>query len=65
MKLLQDKIVCTRTLSLVKKGLVVGYLDPKTKRITKSDIGTPLCLLAGYSSQQQQQQQQQQQPLIG
>lgn len=41
MKLLQDKIVCTRTLDLVRKALVVGYLDPKTKRITKSDIGTP------------------------
>jgi len=41
MKLLQNKIVCTRTLDLVKMALVVGYLDPETKRITKSDIGTP------------------------
>lgn len=41
MKLLQDKIVCTRTLELIKKALEVGYLDPKTKRITKTDIGTP------------------------
>ena len=41
MKLLKEKIVCDRTLELIRKALVVGYLDPKTKRITKTDIGTP------------------------
>lgn len=41
MKLLKNKIVCERILELLKKALTVGYLDPKTKRITKSKIGTP------------------------
>ena len=41
MKLLKQKITCDRTLELLRKALIVGYLDPKTKRITKTDIGTP------------------------
>lgn len=42
MKILKRKIVCDRTLELIRKALIVGYLDPKTKRITKTKIGTPL-----------------------
>lgn len=41
MKLLRRKIKCDRTLELIKKALIVGYLDPKTKRTTKTNIGTP------------------------
>lgn len=41
MKLLKEKIICDRTLELLKKALVVGYLDPKNNRITKTKIGTP------------------------
>jgi len=41
MKLLQKKIVCERTLELIRKALLVGYLDPKSKRITRTKIGTP------------------------
>lgn len=41
MNLLRQKIVCDRTLELIKKALIVGYLDPKTKKITKTNIGTP------------------------
>lgn len=39
--LLKQKIICDRTLELVKKALIVGYLDPKSKKITKTNIGTP------------------------
>lgn len=41
MELLRKHIVCERTLELVRKALVVGYLNPKTKRITRTKIGTP------------------------
>jgi group II intron reverse transcriptase/maturase len=41
MKLMREKITCERLLELVRKALIVGYLDPKTKRITKTNIGTP------------------------
>ena len=41
MELLRKHIVCERTLELVRKALVVGYLNPKTKRITRTKVGTP------------------------
>lgn len=41
MNLLRERITCDRTLELIKKALIIGYLDPKTKKIIKSEIGTP------------------------
>lgn len=41
LKLLKQKISCDRTLELIKKALTVGYLDPKSKKFTKSTTGTP------------------------
>jgi len=41
MNLLHKKIKCYRTLELIRKALEVGYIDPKSKRVTKSRIGTP------------------------
>ena len=41
MDIIQSKVSCDRTLSLLQKALVVGYLDPKTKRYVTTDIGTP------------------------
>lgn len=41
MKLIKKDIVCDRTLELIRKALVVGYIDPKSKQIKKSNIGTP------------------------
>lgn len=41
MDLIKNKIVCDRFLSLVYQALKVGFLDPKTKRVTVSKIGTP------------------------
>lgn len=41
MNLLKKKIVCDRTLELIRKALTIGYLDPNSKRIVKTDIGTP------------------------
>lgn len=38
MDLLKQKIKCDRTLELVIKALKVGYLDPKTKKITRTNI---------------------------
>ena len=41
MELIKKYIKCDRTLSLIKQALTVGYLDPKTKQITKAKVGTP------------------------
>lgn len=41
MDLLRRKIVCDKTLTLIHKALKVGYVDPNTKQIVKSDVGTP------------------------
>ena len=41
MNLLHKEIKCVRTLELIQKALVVGYMDPKTKRKIISDVGTP------------------------
>ena len=41
MNRLNREITCDRTLSLVKKALIIGYLNPRTKQITKSNIGIP------------------------
>lgn len=41
MKLLKDKIICDRTLELIRKALTVGHLDPKANHMTKTKIGTP------------------------
>lgn len=41
MELLKKLIKCDRTQSLIMQALTVGYVDNKTKEITKSKIGTP------------------------
>jgi hypothetical protein len=41
MKLLKEKIKDERFLTIVNKSLKVGHLDPITKRVVRSDIGTP------------------------
>lgn len=41
MDIIKSRVSCDRTLSLLQKALVVGYLDPKTKRYVTTDIGTP------------------------
>nr|UYR50797.1 hypothetical protein [Morchella crassipes] len=41
MKLLKEKIKDERFLTIVNKSLKVGPLDPITKRVVRSDIGTP------------------------
>ena len=41
MNLITKEIKCDRTLSLIRQALSVGYLEPKTKQITKSKFGTP------------------------
>jgi hypothetical protein len=41
MNILKKKIICERTLELIRMALTIGYLDPKSKRIVKTDIGTP------------------------
>lgn len=39
--LLKKEIKCDKFLTLLHKSLVVGYLDPDTKQIVKSQVGTP------------------------
>lgn len=41
MNILNKKIVCDRFLALINKALKVGYIDPDTKRVQISKIGTP------------------------
>lgn len=41
MKLLKQTLKCERTLELIRKALIVGYIDPTSKRIVKANIGTP------------------------
>ena len=41
MNILKKNIVCDRFLSIINQALKVGYVDPKTKRIQVSKIGTP------------------------
>jgi len=41
MKLLKKHIICERILTLIQKALRVGYVDPETKQIVRSKIGTP------------------------
>ena len=41
MKLLKKLINCDRTLQLISKHLRAGYLDPDTKKLVKSNVGTP------------------------
>lgn len=41
MRLVEKNVCCDRTLELIRKALMVGYIDPKSKQITKSKIGTP------------------------
>jgi len=41
MKIINKKVVCDKTLQLVRKSLNAGYLDPDTKKIVKTEIGTP------------------------
>lgn len=41
MRVLKRRIVCDRTLELINKALIVGYLEPKSKTITRTNIGTP------------------------
>ena len=39
--LLKKNIVCDKTLTIILKALKVGYVDPETKQVVKSNIGTP------------------------
>ena len=41
MRCLRERIKCDKFLTIVRKSLKAGYLDPETNRITKPDIGTP------------------------
>ena len=37
----KKKIVDTRMLELLNKFLKAGYIDPKTKKVVKSNVGVP------------------------
>lgn len=41
MKLVGNKIVCNKTLQLLKKTLKAGYIDPETLKTAIPDMGTP------------------------
>ena len=41
MEILKRRVKCERTLTLVHKALKVGYIDPDTKQLVRSKIGTP------------------------
>lgn len=38
---MQKKIKCVKTLDIINRALVVGYIDSKSKRKFTSDVGTP------------------------
>jgi group II intron reverse transcriptase/maturase len=38
---LQEKIECEKFLTLIKRFLQAGYLDPKVKQVIKETVGTP------------------------
>jgi group II intron reverse transcriptase/maturase len=41
MNLIKREIICDRTLGLIMKALTVGFVDQKSKQITRSKVGTP------------------------
>ena len=38
---LSDKIICDKTLQLIRKSLKIGYVDTETKEHVKTEVGTP------------------------
>ena len=41
MKKISEKISCDKTLSLIRKTLTAGYIDPDTGKHIRGSIGTP------------------------
>jgi hypothetical protein len=41
MNRIAKKVKCARTLELINKALKAGYIDPKTGKLVKGEIGTP------------------------
>jgi hypothetical protein len=41
MEIIKKEISCDKMITIISKSLRVGYKDPKTKEIAKTDIGTP------------------------
>lgn len=41
MKNIEDKIVCDKTLQLIRKSLTAGYIDPDSGELIKTTMGTP------------------------
>lgn len=41
MKIIAKKVTCDKTLQLIRKSLCLGFIDPDTKRLVKTMIGTP------------------------
>lgn len=41
MTILKEQIRCDKLLTIISKALKVGYKDPDTNQIVKTDIGTP------------------------
>lgn len=39
--MLNEKIICDKTLQLIRKSLKIGYIDPVSKEHVKTDKGTP------------------------
>ena len=41
MEIIRKEISCDKMITIISKSLKVGYRDPKTKKIVKTEIGTP------------------------
>lgn len=41
MKLIENKIICDKTIQLIRKSLIAGYRDPKTNKVVRTKVGTP------------------------
>lgn len=38
---IQEKIKCAKTITLIRKLLTTGHIDPESKNLIKGKIGTP------------------------
>jgi len=38
---IEKRVICARTLELIRKALQAGYIDPNSGKLVQGDIGTP------------------------